>query len=371
MKTQIISLLFLLAANVQAQHSIKFREAPTPVHKKIALQNWRVKVDSLLNEMQSGLSTGGVFLISIKGEPVYERAYGQSNLELQTPMVVDNVFEIGSMTKQFTAISVMMLAEQGKLSVNDKINSYLPEYPNGDMITIHHLLTHTSGIRDFTRVKGLNGIAKSDLTPKELIDFFKDEQVDFQPGENFKYCNAGYILLGYIIEKASGISYAQFVKKEIFDRLNMTHSFYASHREVIPNRAYGYTQRNDQYLNNRYISFSIPYSSGSLMSTVHDLVIWQEALKNNILINEVSTDHVFRDHYLNDGEPIHYGYGWHIREVNDKLSYQHGGSIFGFKSMGVYLPKEDVYVIGLTNCECNSPTKVTQEIASIVADNLR
>ena len=144
----------------------------------------------------------------------------------------------------------------------------------------------------------------------------------------------------------------------------MTASQYASHSKVIQNRASGYHNK-DGYINNRKVSYTLPYSSGSLMSTVNDMFKWQEALKNNLLISKETTEKAFTNYTLNNGEHINYGYGWHIKTINNIRSFEHGGSIFGFKSMGVYLPDSDIYIIGLNNCDCNSPTKVTREIAEL------
>lgn len=328
------------------------------------------KIDSLLNAKYANSLTGGVYLVSKGGKQIYKKAYGLSNLELETPMAINNVFEIGSITKQFTAVAILILVEQGKLKLDDKVSTYIPNYPNGDLITIHHLLTHTSGIKDFTKVKGLNKIAKEDLTAKELIDFFKEEPMNFAPGEKFEYSNAGYVLLGYIIEWVTGKRYGEFIEENIFKPLHMTNSYYGSHQKVIPNRASGYSKKDNQYKNNRYISFSIPFSSGSLLSTADDMLTWQESIKNYRLINEKSTKKVFTNYHLNNGKKIDYGYGWHIKTRNGIQVYEHGGSIFGFKSMGVYIPEYDIYVIALTNCGCNSPTKITKEIAGIVANTI-
>jgi CubicO group peptidase (beta-lactamase class C family) len=190
--------------------------------------------------------------------------------------------------------------------------------------------------------------------------------MDFQSGEKFKYSNSGYVILGYIIESVSEKSYADFVEQHIFKKLNMENSYYASHSKVINNRASGYHNKDNEYVNNRSISFSLPYSSGSLMSTVDDMFKWQDALKNNLLINQKTYEKVFTNYTLNNGEFINYGYGWHIKTLNETKSFEHGGSIFGFKSMGVYLPKSNIYVIGLSNCDCNSPTNITREIAEFV-----
>jgi CubicO group peptidase (beta-lactamase class C family) len=329
-------------------------------------QNLESKIDSLLLVKYSVNAPGADFLIARHGEIIYKKAFGLANVELNVPMKTDNVFEIGSMTKQFTAISILMLLEKGKLNLNDEITKYIPDYPtHGHKITIHHLLTHTSGIKSFTSMKGINEIANKDLTPIELINFFKNETMDFAPGDEFKYNNSGYVILGHIIEATSGQTYADFVEEHIFKQLEMTASQYASHKKVIQRRTSGYRYKGG-YVNARHISFTIPYASGSLMSSVDDMFIWQEAIKNHVLISKKTTEKAFTNYTLNNGEPINYGYGWHLKTDDGIARREHGGSIFGFKSMGVYLPAEDIYVIGLTNCDCNSPTKITRQIAELV-----
>jgi CubicO group peptidase (beta-lactamase class C family) len=161
---------------------------------------------------------GGVFMVTKNGKAIYKKAFGKSNLELNTDLTTDHVFQIGSMTKQFTAIAVLMLEEQGKLSVADTISKFIPDYPSGNKITIHHLLTHTSGIKDFTKMKTLRDIAQKEMTPQMMVDFFKNEPVDFAPGEKFDYNNSGYVLLGYIIELVSGETYEDFIEKRIFEK---------------------------------------------------------------------------------------------------------------------------------------------------------
>ncbi|TRZ43986.1 serine hydrolase domain-containing protein [Robertkochia solimangrovi] len=336
---------------------------PTTIHA----QGLASRVDSILLQKYHPEEPGASFLIAKDGNILYKKAFGLSNLELNVPMKPDDVFEIGSMTKQFTAVAILMLMESGKISLDDKLTQFIPDYPEGDHITIHHLLTHTSGIRDFTRVKGLNEISRADLSPEEFIDFFKNEPKDFQPGDYFKYSNAGYVLLGYIIEIVSGETYADYIEKHIFLKLNMTNSWYARHKKVIANRASGYHKKDDTYSNSNYISFSLPYAAGSLMSTVSDMMQWVEAIRNHRLISEKTTEMAFTNYSLNNGTLINYGYGWHIENLADQKSYEHGGSIFGFKSMGVYLPDSEIYVIGLTNCDCNSPTKITREIAELAS----
>jgi CubicO group peptidase (beta-lactamase class C family) len=338
-------------------------------HSKINAQGVFSKIDSLLQEKYEPSAPGAAFLISKDGNVIYKKAFGLANLELSVPMKTEHVFEIGSMTKQFTAVSVLILMERGKLNLNDEITKFIPDYPTqGKTITIHHLLTHTSGIKNYTSMKALRSIAKNDLTPIELIDFFKNESMDFDPGEQFKYNNSGYIILGFIIESLSGQSYESFVEENIFKKINMESSFYASHKKVIKNRVSGYHNRGG-YTKRMHISYTLPYAAGSLMSNVDDMLKWQEALKNNKLVDKSTMEKAFTNYTLNNGSSINYGYGWHIREINGVQSREHGGDIFGFKSMGVYIPNSDIYVIGLNNCDCNSPTKITKEIAELILDN--
>lgn len=330
------------------------------------------RMDSLiLTEFNEKDGAGGVFLVAHRGKPVYQKAFGKANLELNTDLTVDHVFQIGSMTKQFTAVAILLLEEQGKLKVTDSLSDYVPDYPSGNRITLHHLLTHTSGIKDFTKMKSLSGISQQEMTPRMMVDFFKNEPVDFEPGAKFEYNNSGYVLLGYIIELVSGLTYENFIRENIFDKVGMRQSYYASDRKVIRGRAYGYHKKEYGYVNKTIINFSVPFSSGALMSTVGDMLIWQNALSQNQLLTRESSRKAFMTYKLNNGEAFSYGYGWHIKELNGVQVREHGGSIFGFKTMGVYIPGEDIYVIGLSNCDCHSPTQLTRTIASMALAMLK
>ncbi len=334
----------------------------------LSAQNLEAKIDSLITSKFKPENPGAVFLAVKNGKVIYRKAFGMADLEMDIKMKPEFVFEIGSMTKQFTAVSILMLAQQGKLQLNDEITKFIPNYPtNGNRITIHHLLTHTSGIKDFTSMKSIKDIARRDLSPKELVDFFKNEPIDFKPGEQYKYCNSGYVLLGYIIEIVSGQTYEEFITQNIFKKTGMENSYYASHDKIIKNRVSGYRDK-EVFVNTNYISFSIPYASGSIMSTVDDLVKWQNALNSNVLLNPAFTEKTFTNYKLNNGTYIDYGYGWHLEKVKNKIVREHGGSIFGFKSMGVYEPTEQIYVVGLSNCDCNSPTAITTAIASLLME---
>ena len=333
-------------------------------------QNLEVKIDSLiLNVLKDKAGPGGVFMVAKNGKPLYNKAFGKANVELDVNLTNENVFQLGSITKQFTAIAILMLEEQGKLNVQHAVSKYDPDYPAGDSITIHHLLTHTSGIKDFTKMKSLRDIAQKEMTPKMLVDFFKNEPIDFKPGEKFEYNNSGYVLLGYIIELVSGETYEDYIKKHIFQKAGMNQSYYATDRQLIYKRAYGYQKKDSGYVNKTVISYSIPFASGSLMSTITDMLKWQNALNQHVLLKAETSKKAFSKYKLNSGAEFTYGYGWHIKEINGIPAREHGGSIFGYKTMGVYIPEKDIYVLGLTNCDCNSPTQLVKDIAELVLNS--
>jgi CubicO group peptidase (beta-lactamase class C family) len=328
-------------------------------------QDLESQVDAYVSTIYKSNEPGAAVLIAKQGKPIYRKAFGNANLELGVAMAPINVFEIGSITKQFTAISILMLEEQGKLKIDDEITKYIQDYPTlGKTITIHHLLNHTSGIKSYTGMERVRELARNDMTPTELIDVFKNEPMDFDPGDKYLYNNSGYILLGHIIEVISGQSYEEFIEKHIFEKLGMNSSYYGKMTQIIPNRAAGY-QNRDGYVNAEYLSLTLPYAAGSIMSNVDDLLKWQNALRDNTLISKASMEKAIHGSELNDGSHIGYGYGLQEGNINGSPTYHHGGGIFGYTTMGIYIPEEDVFVSVLTNCDCNSPTGVATKVAAM------
>lgn len=329
-------------------------------------QSLEQKVDAYLKSSYPSDGPGVSFLIAKDGKPIYQKAFGMANMELKIPMNKNNVFEIGSITKQFTAVAILMLEEQGKLKVEDEITKYIPDYPtNGKIITLHQLLNHTSGIKSYTSMMNFLSITRKDMSPKELIDVFKNESMDFDPGEQFLYNNSGYILLGYIIEVVSGQTYADFIENNMFKKLGMNASYYGSKKKIISQRASGYSKSENGYANADYLSLTLPYAAGSIMSTTGDLLIWQNALNNHVLISKASYEKAIHGSTLNSGEHINYGYGLSDVAINGSKSIQHGGGIFGYTTMGIYFPEEKIFVSGLTNCDCKNISGITTKIAAM------
>jgi len=328
-------------------------------------QKYEKQFNKMLNEKYLPTEPGATALVAINGEIVYYKAFGIANLELNVKMEPDMVFEIGSITKQFTAVSILMLKEQGKLNLDDDITKFIKDYPtHGHNISIHHLLTHTSGIKSYTSMENWAPVWRKDFEPNELIDFFKNEPMDFAPGEEFRYNNSAYFILGYIIEKVSGQTYEQFIETNIFKHLGMNSSFYGSNSEIIKKRAYGY-QKQEDFVNAEYLSLTQPYAAGSIMSTVNDLFIWNRAIRSNKLIKKESIELAFTNYELNNGEKINYGYGWFINEINGSPTIEHGGGIFGYITNSIYKPNEDVFIAVFSNCDCNGPGQISTEMAAI------
>ncbi|WP_248912343.1 serine hydrolase [Gelidibacter algens] len=330
-------------------------------------QSYLKEIDAYLKAEYPSNGPGFSFLIAKKGKPIYQKAFGMANMESNIPMSINHVFEIGSMTKQFTAVSILMLGEDGKLNLEDDITKYIPDYPTQNKkITIQHLLNHTSGIKSYTGMANFRTRAKVDISPKELIDTFKNEPMDFAPGEKYQYNNSGYILLGYIIENITGDSYSNFIESQIFKPLDMTSTSFGSRKRIIANRALGYSEIENGYENADYLSMSVPYAAGAIMSTTGDLLKWQNALNTNTLITEESYIKAANGSTLNDGTHISYGFGLEEGDINGSKSIEHGGGIFGYTTMGIYIPEQEIFVTGLTNCDCKDISGVTARIASIV-----
>jgi CubicO group peptidase (beta-lactamase class C family) len=326
-----------------------------------------VKIDAMLSAQFRPQEPGGVALITRNGKVVYSKAFGMANIELNIPMKPGNIFRIASITKQFTAVAILQLMEQGKINLQDNISRFIPDYPaQGNKISIEHLLTHTSGIQDYTRIKDYSNQVARSVSPAEMIDYFKNEPLRFAPGTKWEYSNSNYFILGYIIEKLSGKTYAQYLEDSIFKPLGMSASTYASDSRIINNRASGYTRGDTAFENAPQISMTQPYAAGAILSTVGDLAKWQQAVQTDRLVKKQTINKAFTRYELTDGSATGYGYGWRIGRFYESSIFWHGGLINGFAAIELYLPKEDVFVTILTNCDCNKPEDIAMKMAAYV-----
>ncbi len=307
--------------------------------------------DRLLTEAYPASAPGAAVLVMQDGKPVLRKGYGLANKELGVAIQPDMVFELGSITKQFTATAILMLAERGQISLTDDVTKYLPDFPtHGRSITVEHLLTHTSGIPSYTGLPEWLPKRKDDFTPQQIIDLFKDKPLEFEPGEKWAYNNSGYILLGAIIEKVSGKTYEDFVEQEIFKPLGMTRSYNGHNTEIVPGRVDGYDQDGSGgYRRADYLSLTHPYAAGALMSTVDDLARWDEALTAARLLKPASLDRMFTPVNLKSGRNTAYAYGWGIGEYAGRKVIEHGGDINGFTTDILRVPEARLLVVILSN----------------------
>lgn len=331
---------------------------------------YKMAFDSLFEAEVKPDGPGMAVLIAKNGKPIYRRAIGKANIELNLDLKTDHVFRVGSITKQFTAIAIMQLIEQGKLSADDEITKFIPDYPvHGNKITVSHLIHHTSGIQSYTSMAGWDDeTRKKDFTVPGLIEYFKNQPMQFFPGEQWSYNNSGYILLGYIIEKVSEMSYEEYLQRNFFTPLGMKNSYYDNTRTIIPNRVQGYAMREEGLINAPYLSMTQPYAAGSLLSTVDDMLLWNNALMSGKIISKASLEKALIPATLNNGKKTNYAYGLIIGDLDGSKTIEHSGGINGFLSNGIYFPQEDVYVIAFSNSESMPPSSLTVHLGAVAID---
>jgi CubicO group peptidase (beta-lactamase class C family) len=301
----------------------------------------------------------GSVLIARKGEILLKRGYGMADYEHGIPNTPRTKFRIASLTKSFTALAILQLQEQGLLHINDSLSKFFPDYPRGDAITLHHLLSHTSGIPNFTVATD----EKARTMPHNLemtIKKFKDLPLEFSPGEKFEYCNAGYYLLGSIIEKVTGKDYATVIKHNIFVPLGMTDSGYDYNHLIIKNRAYGYRLEKGKLINAEYIHMANVHASGGLYSTIEDMYLWDRALYTEKLVKRNSLKQMFTPVTKN------YGYGWGIINLFDRKMVGHNGDMEGFQTNITRFVDDDVCIIILSNFGHAPIGRMSVDLAAIV-----
>lgn len=323
----------------------------------LSAQDKAKQIDQLLTKYSEYGQFNGSALIAENGKIILKKGYGFANMEWDIPNQTNTKFRLGSISKQFTALLIVKLAEEGKIKLDVPITTYLPDYPkaNGDKITIHHLLTHTSGIPNYTSFPNFfKDESRNPYTPEEFVKTFSSMPLQFTPGEKFSYSNSGYFVLGYIIEKITGKSYEQYLQETIFTPLKMVNTGYDHSDIITKNRAAGYEKKGKKIVNASYIDMSIPYAAGSLYSTVEDLYLWDQALYTNKLLSAKSTDSLFKP-YITTGGDDFYGYGWFTSEETigkntTKLKIvEHGGGINGFNTLISRIPADKNLVLLLNN----------------------
>ena len=294
---------------------------------------------------------GAAVLVARGDEVLFRGARGMASVELGVPLSADHVFRLGSVTKQLAAAGVLKLAEDEKLSLDDPLAKFLPEYPGGDAVTVRMLLDHTSGIRSYTSIPGvMEGPIQRDLSTAQLVDTFKDEQPDFAPGAEWSYNNSGYVLVGAVIEAASGQAWHEYLEQALFEPLGMDQTGYGNQREVmIPGHVSGYTSGTGGPLRAPYLSMTQPHAAGALVSSVDDMLTWNLALHEGGVLQPSS--HAAMVRLAGKAGESNYGFGIVVGELRGQPVYEHGGGIFGFSTYLMYLPDSGVSVVVLQNTE--------------------
>ena len=327
-------------------------------------QDLSTKLDQLLAGYQKNRAFIGSALVAKGGKPVLEKGYGLANIELDVPNGPDTKFRLGSITKQFTATAILQLEEQGKLAVTDAACKYVAECPETwKAITIHQLLSHTSGIPSYTDGPEFSKpkMMRIPLSPMEVLMLTKDKPLEFPPGEKWKYDNSGYIFLGVIIEKVSGEKYADYLKKHIFGPMDMPDSGHDDSNLILQDSDAGSrSMPSGEFRNADYLDMSLPYAAGSLYSTARDLARWDRALYTDKVLSKASREKMWTPVKNN------YAYGWGVQPLKDHKQVSHGGGINGFSTHIARYPDDDAIVIVLSNNERANTSAIASGLADIL-----
>jgi CubicO group peptidase (beta-lactamase class C family) len=326
-----------------------------------AVPDYAKQARALIAPHLEAQSFSGSVLVAKDGVPVWRESFGAADREWDVANTADTKFRLGSITKQFTATAILQLVEQGKLSVDDPISKYYADAPPAwAKVTIKHLLTHTSGIPSYTGLPGFfDKESRSPLTPDGIIKLTRDKPLEFEPGSKYAYDNTGYIILGYVIEKVSGETYADYVDKHIFAPLGMKDTGYDVSGVILRHRASGYQGSKDGWKNADYLDMTLPYAAGSLYSTTGDLLIWDRALADGKILTPASRAAMFTDY------GHHYGFGWRVDTVSGHERIGHGGGINGFSTGIARYPKDGVVAIVLANYNASPSNTLAENLAGL------
>lgn len=322
------------------------------------------KTDAYLKDQMREHRIPGLALRVLRdGKAIKTAAYGLANIELNVPVTSKSVFEIGSDTKQFTAACILLLQQDGKLSVDDSITKYLKDAPaDWSNIRIRHLLSHTSGLKTYTVLNGFE--FSRHLTQKQFIDLIAKQPREFAPGDRFNYCNTGYNLLGFIIENVSGKNYWQFLGERILQPLGMNSSTRRDPSIIVTNRVDGYEHPRRGGLINRDYDITDIFAAGAIVSTVEDLSRWNNALDTDKLLSSESKRQMWTPTKLNNGKETDYGFGWRISTVDGHKNIGHGGSTSGFSATIQRFPDDRLVVIILSNTDEEIATTLGKKVAT-------
>ncbi len=329
-------------------------------------------IEALFTHVITNGTPGAAVLVAQNGTVLFKKGYGLANLAQGIGFAPDTKSRIGSLTKQFTASAILKLQEQGKLNVQDKLAKYFPDFPRGDEVTLHQLLTHTSGIRSYTDKPGFMDKVTSPIQPDDLIKSFQNDAYDFDPGKKWHYDNSGYFLLGRIIEKVGGQSYGEFLRKNFFEPLGMTNTGVHHAGHTLEHEALGYQYGGATFTNALNWDMSWAGGAGALYSTVEDLFRWNEGVFGGKVLKAASLQAawtpVATEENQGDDSGNGYGYGWSITHTRGAQEISHGGGLNGFSSFLLRLPRENFSVVVLANALPGAPGAEPGRLAHLVTE---
>lgn len=332
----------------------------------------QTSIDNIFSRWNAKGAPGGTVGIIKDGELIFTKGYGMANLDYNIPNNPKTIFKIASTSKQFTAASIILLSEQGKLSLEDTLKKFFPNFPDySNEVTIQHLLNHTSGVRDYFILARLSGFTVNDYYTNEIIEklLTNQQELNFTPGDEYLYSNSGYWLLGQIVEKVSGITLAEFAKKNIFDPLGMNDTqFHDNHNQIIKNRATGYRpdRKGGYYIYNTNLDM---VGDGGVITNIYDLAKWDATFYNSKLFKKGFWDKMTENGILNDESEIRYANGLNITAYKGLKAIAHSGAFVGYKTELIRFPEAQFSIIILSNRTDSSPTKMAYQIADLFLED--
>ncbi|MFH1572386.1 MAG: serine hydrolase domain-containing protein, partial [Acidobacteriota bacterium] len=326
------------------------------------------QVDTIFAEFDKPGSPGCALGVIQEGKLIYARGYGMANLEHSIPITPQTIFDLGSTSKQITAASVVLLAQEGKLELDDDVRKYVPEIPTyGAPVTIRHLVHHTSGLRDYLTLMSLAGVDFDGVTGDEdaLGIISRQQGLNFSPGEEHLYCNSGYFLLSVIVQRVSGRTLARFAQERIFDPLGMKHSHYHNdHTLIVPGRATGYAPREDGGFRIDMSGFE-QTGDGAVMTSVEDLLLWDQNFYRPRVGGEALVRQLHEVGVLNNGEKMRYAFGLNVDEYRGLKTVSHGGSWAGYRAELLRFPDQNLSVACLCNLASANPGRLARQVAAV------
>jgi CubicO group peptidase (beta-lactamase class C family) len=323
------------------------------------------EIDQLVSAEMSRHQIPGMAVAVVKnGKVMTAKGYGFANLEHEAPVTTQSVFQSGSVGKQFTAVAIMLLAEQGKLRLDNQISRYLPRTKaRWGSITVRHLLTHTSGIPDYEDEVD----TRRDYSERELTEFIGLLPREFSPGDKFDYSNSGYLLLGVMIRTITGKFHADFIRENILEPLGMVTARIVTDEDTVPHRVAGYRVSNGQILNQEWMSATFNQTAdGCFLLSVNDFLAWERAVRARALLKPESWSQIFTPVVLNSGKTHPYGFGWEFKQKDGQAVHGHDGSFRGFEAILMRYLEEDVTIVALANLADVDLTPITDSVAKLV-----